>query len=436
MSRFGSSIRSTNGGKGFEVTELAAAAALLGVLALALVGWVAVGRVRRSLQALRTENAGLRMHIGHLREALDGTRAQVQHAERRLDRYKGRMDRQSHRIKRVRTDLSLSVEEAAASAASASRDAARLEKRLETTRSQVSTQRERSEEVRQRVTAFRGEVATRQDGQSRLNAELRTGVAESRSTARQARTYAEKLAGRPIHGSMRFLGDDEFESLLHIAAELGLTWANDAQLRYMEHAVISLEARLRGRLAAPVEAMILRALIVMACESRDVKVLEIGTLHGLSAAYFHEVVSPQMQSFHQTIVDPFMGYYEEGAPDLFTPIPVRRSVAAENLARVGATPDHFEIVEGLSEDPDIRARLADHRFDVVVIDGDHSYDGVRRDFENYAGHVLPGGFIIIDDYRGPSWPDVTRYVDETVFTDERFEVVTGELRTAVVRRKR
>jgi len=130
----------------------------------------------------------------------------------------------------------------------------------------------------------------------------------------------------------------------------------------------------------------------------------------------------------------FMGYYEEGAPDLFTPIPISRQVAEENLARVGASRDDFEIVVGLSEDDEVQSHLRDRRFDVVVIDGDHSYDGVRRDFENYAGHIVEGGYLIVDDYRGPSWPEVTRYVDETIFVDQRFEVVTGELRTAVVRR--
>lgn len=224
------------------------------------------------------------------------------------------------------------------------------------------------------------------------------------------------------------------ESLLAIAPSIGLDWISERQLRYMEHAVVSLEARLRGRLAAPVEAMILRAMVAMASPRDEAKILEIGTLHGLSSCYFNEVVKPQKPGLHQTIIDPFLGYYEAGVPDLFTPIPITEDVVVENLSRVGATPDDYEIIVGLSEDPAVRGQLERRQFDVVVIDGDHSYDGVRRDFENYAGHVVANGFVIIDDYRGPSWPDVTKYVDETVFTDSRFEVVTGELRTAVVRR--
>jgi predicted O-methyltransferase YrrM len=35
--------------------------------------------------------------------------------------------------------------------------------------------------------------------------------------------------------------------------------------------------------------------------------------------------------------------------------------------------------------------------DVLLIDGDHSYDGVRRDFELYTPLVRPGGLIILHD---------------------------------------
>jgi predicted O-methyltransferase YrrM len=35
--------------------------------------------------------------------------------------------------------------------------------------------------------------------------------------------------------------------------------------------------------------------------------------------------------------------------------------------------------------------------DFLFIDGDHRYDGVRRDFESYAPLVRPGGLIAIHD---------------------------------------
>jgi predicted O-methyltransferase YrrM len=58
----------------------------------------------------------------------------------------------------------------------------------------------------------------------------------------------------------------------------------------------------------------------------------------------------------------------------------------------------------------VRAALAGRPIDLLFIDGDHAYAGVRADFELYAPLVRPGGLIafhdIVPDYR-------TRYGRET-----------------------
>jgi len=41
---------------------------------------------------------------------------------------------------------------------------------------------------------------------------------------------------------------------------------------------------------------------------------------------------------------------------------------------------------------------------LLFIDGDHSYDGVRADFENYAPLVRPGGLIAFHDVDSASHP--------------------------------
>ena len=419
--------------------------ALVGVIALALVGWLGVQRIRRSLNAIRSENSALRQELQQSQADLAATRRDLGRANTRIEKHDERIKGVR---KRVATRLT-KLEDTTSQELGTVKDSSQyrnerqdgmvnlvneVREEVKKTKAKLAEQQELNEELRRRIAIVRTEAHDRQDGQSRLNTELRSGLAEARTTSRAGQALAGRLSGQQIHGSVRALNDETTQKLLDIAPTLGLKWITEEQLRYMEHTVVALEARLRGRLAAPVEAMILRAMVVMAAPRSDATVLEIGTLYGLSACYFHEVVRPQRSGLHQTIIDPFMGYYEQGAPDLFTPIPITREVAVENLIRVGATDADYEIVVGLSEDPDVQAALRDHKFDVVVIDGDHSYDGVRRDFENYADHVVDGGFVIIDDYRGPSWPDVTRFVDETVFTDPRFEIVTGELRTAVVRR--
>ena len=58
----------------------------------------------------------------------------------------------------------------------------------------------------------------------------------------------------------------------------------------------------------------------------------------------------------------------------------------------------------------VRAHLARKRLDILFLDGDHSYDGVKADFQLYSPLVRPGGLIIFHDIV----PDYkTRYGIET-----------------------
>ena len=41
--------------------------------------------------------------------------------------------------------------------------------------------------------------------------------------------------------------------------------------------------------------------------------------------------------------------------------------------------------------------LGDRPIDLLMIDGDHSYEGVRRDFELYAPLVREGGLVAFHD---------------------------------------
>ncbi len=38
--------------------------------------------------------------------------------------------------------------------------------------------------------------------------------------------------------------------------------------------------------------------------------------------------------------------------------------------------------------------------DMVFIDGDHSYNGVKRDIDTFANHVVSGGFLVFHDVLG------------------------------------
>ena len=52
------------------------------------------------------------------------------------------------------------------------------------------------------------------------------------------------------------------------------------------------------------------------------------------------------------------------------------------------------------------------KIDILFVDGDHTYDGVKGDIESWLPHVKRGGYIIFHDYQQGKWPDVKKAVDE------------------------
>ena len=75
----------------------------------------------------------------------------------------------------------------------------------------------------------------------------------------------------------------------------------------------------------------------------------------------------------------------------------------------------------------------DRQYDVLIIDGDHSYEGVKFDYENYRKFVRVGGYLIFDDYGAPDWPEVTNYVDKEVMGTDGLEYLGAEFRSAIFR---
>jgi predicted O-methyltransferase YrrM len=47
---------------------------------------------------------------------------------------------------------------------------------------------------------------------------------------------------------------------------------------------------------------------------------------------------------------------------------------------------------------------------LLHIDADHSYEGVRADFEHWSPYVVSGGLVVFDDV--PTWPGPTRIITE------------------------
>jgi predicted O-methyltransferase YrrM len=105
----------------------------------------------------------------------------------------------------------------------------------------------------------------------------------------------------------------------------------------------------------------------------------------------------------------------------------RRTLLYRQFARQH---QRLRLIRGDSAAPSTVARVqatVGGAIDFLFIDGDHRYDGVRRDFESYAPLVRPGGLIAIHDIvPGPVElvGDVPRFWRE-IRSSESQEIVDG-----------
>lgn len=78
--------------------------------------------------------------------------------------------------------------------------------------------------------------------------------------------------------------------------------------------------------------------------------------------------------------------------------------------------------------------------DFVFIDGDHSYDGLRADWEGWSGLIAPGGSIALHDSRSSPARSIddagsVRFTSEVILADPRYEVADTVDSLTVLRRR-
>ena len=96
--------------------------------------------------------------------------------------------------------------------------------------------------------------------------------------------------------------------------------------------------------------------------------------------------------------------------------------------------NEFRILQGLSQDNEILRLASEKSYDYLLIDGDHSYEGVKRDFDLYFELMSKNSLILFDDYNTPEWPQIQQYVDDEILNREDLEFVGADWRTAIFRK--
>jgi cephalosporin hydroxylase len=99
-----------------------------------------------------------------------------------------------------------------------------------------------------------------------------------------------------------------------------------------------------------------------------------------------------------------------------------------NLEHVNVNNNNITIFKNYSQDASLLKKLKEQeiKIDILFIDGDHKYDAVVNDFNNYKEFVNSNGYIIFDDYYDAKCcPDVKRAVDFLVknIDSTEFEII-------------
>jgi FkbM family methyltransferase len=216
------------------------------------------------------------------------------------------------------------------------------------------------------------------------------------------------------------------------APKLGLDLDSRA-LAYIAHRICLAEDTCVGRLAGNLETMLLRVLVARSVKEPKLEVLEIGTLFGVGVAMIHENCRGFFNNVHMTVIDPLSGYYGGDNLDTMTKVPVTRDIFVHNMQRMNIPETDYTIIEKLSTEHEAKEQASKRRYNLLIIDGDHSYSGVKHDFYNYQHLVKRGGYIIFDDYGNPNWSAIKDFVDTEVIGVPELEFVGADVYTAVFR---
>ncbi len=160
-------------------------------------------------------------------------------------------------------------------------------------------------------------------------------------------------------------------------------------LRPEPAAVVDFSASVCGGLIRPQQARSeILQLATLVCDRKPKTVVEVGTATGGTLFIWCALAAPEATIVS---VDLPAGIHGGGYPAWKTPL-------YQSFAAPG---QRLHLLRRDSHDPDtvreVEALLSAKQVDFLFLDGDHSYEGVKKDYELYAPLVAPGGVIAFHD---------------------------------------
>lgn len=156
--------------------------------------------------------------------------------------------------------------------------------------------------------------------------------------------------------------------------------------------------------------------------------VEVGVWHGVTTCRLRAAMNPDGVLY---AVDPY--------PVGRLAVSFQQRIAHSEVSRVRNGRVEWVRKTGADASRDLVGELAG-RVDFVFIDGDHSYDGLRGDWEGWSSLMAPSGVVALHDSRSTPVRNLdnagsARFTREVVRVDARFELVAEVDSLTVLRRQ-
>ncbi|MFE9258483.1 class I SAM-dependent methyltransferase [Streptomyces sp. NPDC006879] len=246
-----------------------------------------------------------------------------------------------------------------------------------------------------------------------LRQELR--ATQDQLASHQQQPFAlELLYGKDGRLNDRMPSRQAFKKLAdEIAAVAGRpgAWNETAQAF---RTLVEVESRGVGRIAGSTANILGKLATTPLLGPPQGEILEIGTLYGLFAGGLVRQLLRRGLDYQLTIVDPLAPVQLQPGMEITrdpSGTPITEAVVRANLRYAGVESQRIRLHRGFSEDPTVREALSDRLYGVIVIDGDHTRDGVARDLEWAEQIAATGAIVVLDDYGDARWPGVREAAD-------------------------
>jgi hypothetical protein len=157
-------------------------------------------------------------------------------------------------------------------------------------------------------------------------------------------------------------------------------------------------------------------LLDLAQERRLINCLEIGIFKGQIISLWSKIAKEMHIDLSITGISPFEGnvnitsrywrrfrsifdvnYRKMSRVGNLHPKADYLSIIKEVYSTFDVDLDGVNLIKGFSNESEVIGRVEKTEFDLIYIDGDHSYEGARFDILTYAPLIRDGGYLVMDD---------------------------------------